>query len=127
MSDTHGNLSSGGEQASGDSSHSGSAHGSHDMHLKLYWTIGGALIVLTAFTVALSYIDFGTRSRNIVVAMAVAAFKVSLVGAIFMHLKGERPMVWKFLYFAAIFVLGLFLLTLLAWADPIFGTNYNMH
>jgi caa(3)-type oxidase subunit IV len=115
------------EHAHGGSGHGDSSHGGHEMHLKLYWGIGAALIALTGFTVALSYIDFGTKERNIVIAMLVAAFKVCLVGAIFMHLKGEKPLIWKFLYFSAIFVAGLFFLTLLAASDPIFGTNFNQH
>ena len=102
-------------------------HGHHDMHLKLYVGIGIALILLTGFTVYLSYVDFGTLERNMVVGMLVATFKVSLVMAIFMHLKGERPTIWRFLYFTAFFVLGLFLLTLLHWIDPIFGTSYQHH
>ena len=106
-------------------SHAG--HGHHEMHLKLYWGIGLALIFLTGFTVFLSYVDFGSLHRNFVVAMLVAAFKVSLVGAVFMHLKGERPTIWRFLYFTAFFVLGLFVLTWLHWVDPIFGTTVNVH
>ncbi len=97
------------------------------MHLGLYWGIGGALIFLTGVTVWLSYIDFGSPVRNIVIAMLVATFKVSLVGAIFMHLKGEKATIWRFLYFTAFFVAGLFLLTALAWVDPIFGTQHNLH
>jgi caa(3)-type oxidase subunit IV len=85
------------------------------------------LLFLTGFTVFLSYVDFGSQHRNIVIALLVAAFKVSLVGAVFMHLKGERPTIWRFLYFTAFFVLGLFLLTWFHWADPIFGTTQNVH
>jgi hypothetical protein len=55
--------------------------------------------------------------------MAVATFKVCLVGAIFMHLKGEVSTIWRFLLFTGIFVLGMFLLTLFHWYDPIFGTQ----
>jgi caa(3)-type oxidase subunit IV len=105
--------------------HAGTPHSHHDMHLKLYYGIGAALLFLTGFTVFLSYVDFGSQHRNIVIALLVAAFKVSLVGAVFMHLKGEKATVWRFLYFTAFFVAGLFLLTYFHWADPIWGTTSN--
>ena len=54
--------------------------------------------------------------------MIVATFKAGLVAAIFMHLKGERATIWRFLIFTAIFAAGLFLLTWLHEADPIQGT-----
>ncbi|MDB6148653.1 MAG: Cytochrome c oxidase polypeptide [Chthoniobacter sp.] len=92
-------------------------------HIKTYLIVGVVLIVLTAVTVGLSYVDFGSHAMNWVVGMAVATFKVCLVGAIFMHLKGERPTIWRFLLFTGIFVVGMFLLTLLHWYDPIFGTQ----
>ena len=102
-------------------------HSHHEMHLKLYYGVGFALLFLTGFTVFLSYVDFGSQQRNIVIALLVATFKVSMVGAVFMHLKGERPTVWRFLYFTAFFVMGLFFLTYLHWVDPIFGTTPNVH
>ena len=108
-------------------SHATGTHGHHDMHLKLYYGIGITLFALTGFTVFLSYVDFGSQQRNIVIALLVAAFKVSLVGAVFMHLKGEKSTVWRFLYFTAFFVAGLFLLTYFHWADPIWGTTLNHH
>ena len=110
-----------------DSAGAESSHSHHEAHTKLYLFVGGALFFLTLVTVWLSYWDFGSHTRNIAVGMALATFKVSLVGAIFMHLKGEKPLIWKFLYFTAFFVLGLFLLTALAWIDPIFGTTRNLH
>ena len=102
-------------------------HSAHEMHLNLYKWIGLALVIFTFVTIGLSYVDFGSRSRNIVFAMLLAAFKVGLVGAFFMHLKGEKPTIWRFLYFTAFFLAGLFLLTLLAWSDPIFGASSNTH
>ena len=99
-------------------------------HLKGYLVIGGVLIVFTVITVALSYVNFDKmigHSWNFIIAMIVATFKVSLVGAIFMHLKGEKATIWRFLFFTAFFVAGLFLLTLLAWGDPIFSTHHNLH
>ena|SRR5436190_239673 len=96
-------------------------------HLKGYFVVGGILIFFTALTVALSYVDFGSLKANWIIAMAVATFKVGLVAAIFMHLKGERWTIWQFLLFTLFFVAGLFLLTLLAWGDPIWGTHHTLH
>ena len=105
-------------------------HGDHEhfyMHLGLYLGVGGFLLVATAVTVWLSYFDFGSRKANIIVAMVLATIKVGFVAAIFMHLKGEKWMIWKFLLFTMFFVAGLFLLTLLHYIDPIFGTGHATH
>jgi caa(3)-type oxidase subunit IV len=109
------------------------SHGAHDdaahvaAHVRTYLIIGGILMFLTLVTVGLSYWDFGSHHMNIIVAMIVATGKASLVAAVFMHLKGERATIWRFLIFTAIFVAGLFFLTLLHETDPIMGTFYNKH
>ena len=59
-------------------------------HIGAYLKVGIGLLILTGVTVALSYVDFGSRANNIIVGMIVATFKASLVAAIFMHLKGEK-------------------------------------
>ena len=64
-------------------SSSGDKH--HIIPLKVYFTVLGALVVLTAVTVAASRIDFG--HMNTVIALAIASVKASLVLAYFMHLK----------------------------------------
>ena len=109
--------------------HEAAAHGYswRDMHLGLYIGVGVFLIVATGITIGLSYIDFGSRSRNIIIALALATIKVGFVGAVFMHLKGEKKTIWRPLFFTAFFVAGLFLLTLFHWYDPIFSTGYNHH
>lgn len=103
----------------------------HDMHLGLYLGVGGFLLVATAITVWLSYVDFdkmfGGHGWNIIIALAVATIKVGFVAAIFMHLKGEKKLVWQVLFFTMFFVAGLFLLTLLNYSDPIFGTTHAHH
>ena len=119
MTDSH-------EQAK-DSAPAAHGHAAHDMHLGLYLGVGAFLLVATAVTVFLSYADFGSRSRNIIVALILATIKVGFVGAVFMHLKGEKKTIWRPLFFTAFFVLGLFLLTLLHWYDPIFSTLHNEH
>lgn len=88
-------------------------------HVKGYLLVGAALIFCTALTVGLSYVNFGSQKANIAVAMVLAAFKVSLVGLIFMHLAAEKRLIYRVLVFTAFFVLGLFWLTYLAWYNPI--------
>ncbi len=79
--------------------------------------VGATLLVFTAVTVALSYVDFGARKANIAVAMLVATFKAGLVAAIFMHLAAEKRLIYRILLFTGFFVLGLFWLIFLAWYD----------
>ena len=84
-------------------------------------------MVMTGVTVWLSYVDFGSSKINIAVAMVVATIKAGAVAAIFMHLKGERITIWRFLIFTGIFVTGLFALTFLHWWDPIMGSTRTHH
>jgi caa(3)-type oxidase subunit IV len=101
----------------------------HDFwqHCRLYLWIGGILFAFTVITVGLSYVNFGTPRANMLIALGVATFKVSLVGAVFMHLKGEVKTVWRPILFTLFFVSGLFLLTLFAWYDPIFSSLHAHH
>lgn len=112
-------------------------HHAHDdaahvaKHVRGYILVGGLLLLFTGLTVGLSYVDFdahfGGHGWNMIIGMIVATFKASLVAMIFMHLKGERATIWRFLIFTAIFVTGLFLLTWLHESDPIMGTLFNQH
>jgi cytochrome c oxidase subunit 4 len=88
-------------------------------HVKGYLMVGAALLFCTALTVALSYVDFGTRKANVAVAMLVATFKAGLVAAIFMHLAAEKRLIYRVLVFTAFFVFALFWLTYLTWSNPI--------
>ena len=101
--------------------HGESGHADHDVskHIRGYLIVGALLLIFTCITVALSYVNFGTQKANIIVAMAVATIKAGLVAAIFMHLKSERWTIFQFLIFTVFFVTGLFLLTALAYYDPI--------
>lgn len=103
----------------GDAAHD--EHAAHDVskHIRAYLMVGLTLIVFTAITVALSYVNFGTQKANVAVALLVATFKAGLVAAIFMHLSSEKRMIYRILIFTCAFVLGLFWLTYLAWYDPI--------
>jgi cytochrome c oxidase subunit IV len=59
----------------------------HHLPKNLYFVIFGALMVLTAMTVGLAFVNLG--QMNVVVALAVAVVKASLVVMFFMHLKYE--------------------------------------
>jgi cytochrome c oxidase subunit 4 len=66
-----------------------------------------ALLILTAITVGASYIDFG--QGNIVIALAIATVKATLVALFFMHLAHDKP-VNGLIAVAGFIFLGLFLM-----------------
>lgn len=70
---------------------SSSSHSIHVAPLKLYFGIFFLLLVLTAVTVAVAYVDLGWL--NTPVALAIAICKATVVGLFFMHLKwaGRLP------------------------------------
>jgi cytochrome c oxidase subunit 4 len=63
------------------------------MHVRGYIGIFGALLVLTLVTVGVSYLHLPT-APTVVLGLAIATAKATLVVLFFMHLKGERPMVY---------------------------------
>ena len=62
----------------------------HVTSIKVYLAIFFALMVLTAVTVGVAFVDLGAFSD--VVALAIAVFKASLVVLFFMHVRYSRPM-----------------------------------
>ncbi|MBN2328318.1 MAG: cytochrome C oxidase subunit IV family protein [Candidatus Omnitrophica bacterium] len=87
-----------------DLSHAGVGH---VMPLWILLAVWGALIVFTYLTVAATYVDLG--SFNLIIAMAIAAVKASLVILFFMHLLYDHPfnaiVFISALFFVAIFVI----------------------
>lgn len=77
---------------------------------KLYAAILAGLLVLTVITVAASRIDWGSSLINVIIAMAIASVKASLVALFFMHLRWDRPMN-AIIFCSSLFFLGLFLIT----------------
>lgn len=86
---------------------------------RLIWIIGGVLVLGTLITVGVMNWDLGSRAKNIAFGMMIATVKALCVMLIFMHLKSERGLIYKILLFTVIFAIGLFVLTYLAWADPL--------
>lgn len=70
------------------------AHSTEEMqrHVKTYFAVYIALLVLTVATVGVSYLHT-TTTMHILAAMLVALVKGSLVAAIFMHLNSEKKII----------------------------------
>src|SRR6266850_5182924 len=90
-------------------------HFSH--HIKRYLYVFYALIFGTIITVGASFINFGSYSINIAVALTIAIGKAFLVAGYFMHLISERKMIYGILAFTAFFFIGLMALTMWHYHD----------
>jgi cytochrome c oxidase subunit IV len=64
-------------------------HVGHVVPMKILVGVFAALVMLTIITVSASYVDFG--EFNLIVALAIAVVKASLVVLFFMHLIWDRP------------------------------------
>ena len=63
----------------------------HSLPVKTYFVVCGALLALTALTVAAANLELGPW--NFVVALGIAALKASLVVIYFMHARFGTPLV----------------------------------
>lgn len=66
----------------------------HVVSIKAYLAVFFALMVLTALTVWVAFMDFGHGLLNDLVAMSIATAKALLVLVIFMHLKYSARFLW---------------------------------
>ncbi|HMP90726.1 MAG TPA: cytochrome C oxidase subunit IV family protein [Kiritimatiellia bacterium] len=66
----------------------------HIVSVKTYLAIFLVLMVLTALTVYVAYIDFGHGLLNDLIAMTIAVVKAMCVLVIFMHLKYSAKLLW---------------------------------
>jgi cytochrome c oxidase subunit 4 len=127
----HDKHSSHGHDAHGHDSHGHGAavvdhtHHAHVCSFQTFFGIYIALLFLTFVTVEISRFDFG--SMNMLIAMAIATVKASLVMTVFMHLKWDTAMNNLAFLGSLIFLSLLFLFTLAdhatrGVADPVAGT-----
>jgi cytochrome c oxidase subunit 4 len=98
--------------------------GAHATDVRPYLAVFGALMVLTLLTVAVSYLDMAT-TPTVLVAMAIASAKAALVAIFFMHLKGEKPMVYWPRGLTALLFVALFASLLWSEGDHLFGTRFE--
>jgi len=78
--------------------------------VRTYFLIWLALSVLTVITFLVSKIDLG--AFNIVIALAIAAFKMSLVIWFFMHVRTDNPLTKLFVFAGFFWIAILLALTL---------------
>ena len=68
-------------------------HGSHHVvSIRLYLAIFATLMILTALTVWVAFIDLGPL--NLIVALGIAVTKATLVVLFFMHVKYSSKLTW---------------------------------
>lgn len=84
-------------------------HAAHRPNVALYLKVFGALLVLTVVTVAVSHLDL-PKGPGIAVGILIALVKAGLVAAFFMHLKGEKALIFALLAVTVFFMLHLFVL-----------------
>lgn len=86
------------------------AHDDHAPNVKLYLGVFLALMVLTFVTVWISHFHL-EKHEAIALGLAVATVKASLVAAVFMHLWGEKKLIFYTLgltvFLGAFMVIGL--------------------
>ena len=99
---------------------------SHDVAAQVrgYMFVFGALLVLTVATVAVSYLRL-PETPAVIVGISIALVKAALVAMYFMHLKGEKPMVYWPLGLTAFLFVGLIAGLLLSEGDHLFGTQFG--
>jgi len=90
--------------------------------VKTYFMIFGALMVLTVITVGVSYVHL-PLALAVLVALAVATIKGSLVAMYFMHLLHERKVIYWVLMLTVIFFIFMMFVPLLTNTDKIPGTT----
>lgn len=83
----------------------------HKPDVKLYIKIFVALLVLTVATVGVSYLNL-PKGPGLALGIAIACLKAGLVAAYFMHLKGEKILIWSILGVTVFFMLHLVVLPL---------------
>jgi cytochrome c oxidase subunit 4 len=87
-------------------------------HVKVYKITFVALAILTIITVALASIKT-TIVVGIILALIIATIKVSLVATNFMHLIGEKPIIFAILIVTVVFLITMLALPLLHYYDPV--------
>jgi cytochrome c oxidase subunit IV len=90
-------------------------HGTHPSPAQ-YWKIAALLAVLTAFEVAMFYLDreLGLGALNALILISLALLKFVIVVGWYMHLRFENALPSRFFTAGAILAISLYLVLLSA-------------
>jgi cytochrome c oxidase subunit IV len=83
-----------------------------DRQVRGYMVVFVTLLTMTLITVGVSYLHLEVREA-VLIALAIACFKASLVALFFMHLISEEKVIFIVLAFTATFFLVLLFLPIL--------------
>ncbi len=92
---------------------------------KTYTAVFITLLFCTVLTVLVAKLEIfdvnerGFDAADAIIGLAIATFKASLVGFIFMHLNHEKKMIYLFFGMAIFFAVAMYAITYLAFEDPI--------
>jgi cytochrome c oxidase subunit IV len=101
--------------------HHGGGHGHaagkpHVVPLKVLFAVWASLMVLTAVTYLVTFVDLGDARLNLMVALMIATIKGTLVCLYFMHLRYDRA-------FHSVVFLGAILLATLFVSFALMDSN----
>jgi cytochrome c oxidase subunit 4 len=104
-----------------DHAHAHSHPHAHVTPLPVYLAVFGTLMVLTAVTVAVAYVNLGQLNK--VVALGIASFKATIVVLYFMHVKHASRLTKLVVVTGIFFLFILFSLTMVdygsrMWVNP---------
>ena len=102
-----------------------SGHEIHDIKKEVrgYLIVFAALLFFTIVTVGVSYLHLNLP-QAITLALIIATIKAGLVASYFMHLISEKTLIYLVLILAAGAVVGMAVLFLAGYYDPIRGTQF---
>ena len=87
-----------------------STHTEKGASLKTYFSVFALLMLMTALTVWVSFVDLGRF--NDLIALSIAGFKATLVILYFMHVRYSEKLIWVMIGTGFYFLTILLLITL---------------
>ena len=96
----------------------------HPISVRSYLSVFAALLILTVVTVAVASLEL-TEALTVAVAVSIATFKAALVAMFFMHLKGEKPLVFWSLGLTGFLLAALFAFVLWTEGNRLLGTRFE--